>query len=393
MHGNTLTRQANRERILAAATRNIAEHGYAHATRQRLMDGSGLADGTFHHHFPTTDLVLAAICARHATALLEATGCVDPLGPEPPRDALLAACARILARIDASPDAHAVLMRDRACLPTPARAALDHLDAVAAFQLDRAWAAVRPDLDTPGRLAGLTGPLRTLLLHWPDWRAPGDDALAAADRCIAMVEAAADRAPPPRPPAAPAPAPPPLAPNPHAHWLSDEAAARHTIVGPPAPRPAPQDNDPSAPPFRPAAQDTPCPAAQDRTSDPAAQDETPFPATQDTPRPAAQDAPAATHPGFTLRDTLARRGLGHAAAAARLGLTRQRLHDLTRGARAITPATALRLEAVLGEHAETWMARQARHDLDAARRAVRQGQGPALDPPGAAPLDRHIRVS
>ncbi|MGI3775797.1 MAG: HigA family addiction module antitoxin, partial [Janthinobacterium lividum] len=110
------------------------------------------------------------------------------------------------------------------------------------------------------------------------------------------------------------------------------------------------------------------PAPQD-TSRPAAQDETPFPATQDTPRPAAQDAPAATHPGFTLRDTLARHGLGHAAAA-RLGLTRQRLHDLTRGARAITPTTALALEAVLGEHAETWMARQARHDLDAARRAA-----------------------
>ncbi|MGI4976013.1 MAG: HigA family addiction module antitoxin [Janthinobacterium lividum] len=351
MNKKTLMRRANRERILATATRNIAEHGFHHATRPSIMAGTGLATGTLQQQFATTILLLAAICERHATALLEATGCPDPDSPDTPRAGLVAAAARILACIDAHPCAHTILMRDRPCLPDPARAALDHLDQVAAFQLDRAWSAVRPDLDTAERLATLTAPLRTLLLHWPDWREPGPfgHPHAAADRAVAMVEATIDRPLPPLPPAPPAPALP--APNPHAHWLSDEAAARHTIVGPPAARPAPQDNAPSAPPIRPAPQDTPRPAAQDAGSAP-------------------QDAPAATHPGFTLRDTLARHGLGHAAAAARLGLTRQRLHDLTRGARAITPATALRLEAVLGEHAETWMARQARHDLDAARRAA-----------------------
>ncbi|MGI3776947.1 MAG: hypothetical protein ACRYGC_06585, partial [Janthinobacterium lividum] len=303
MHGNTRTRRANRERILATATRNIASHGYAHTTRNRLMAGSGLGNGSLHAHFPVNDLLLAAICERHATALLEATACPDACAADTPRAGLVAAAARILACIDARPDAHTILMRDRPCLPEPARAALAHLDEVAAFQLDRAWSAVRPDLDTAERLATLTRPLRTLLLHWPDWREPGPfgHPCAAADRAVAMVEAAIDRPLPPLPPAPPAPAV--AAPNPHAHWLSDEAAARHTIVGPPAPRPAPQDDDPSAPPARPARQDTPRPAAQD---------ETPFPATQDTPRPAAQDAPAATHPGFTLRDTLARHGLGHA---------------------------------------------------------------------------------
>ncbi len=344
MHGNTRTSRANRERILAAATRNIAEHGFTHTTRQRLMDGSGLADGTLHHHFATSTLLLAAICERHATALLEATGCVDPDDPAPPRTALLATATRILACIDANPHAHTVLMRDRPCLPAPARANLDHLDAVAALQIDCAWSAVRPDLATPDRLDALTRPLRTLLLRWPDWRVPGDlgHPGAAADHALAMVEATLDRPVPPRP--KPGPVPRPFH-NPHAHWMSDAAAARCTVMGP-LDSPAAQDSHPAAPPV--------CPAPQD------------------TPRPVPQDAPdpAPAHPGLTLRDSLARHGLTPGRAATRLGLTRQRLHDITHGTRAITPATALRLETLLGEHAETWMARQARHDLDAIRRAA-----------------------
>ena len=123
MHANTRTSHANRKRILAAATRNIAEHGFAHTTRPRLMDGTGFAASTLHAHFPCNTMLLAAICERHATALLEATGCVDPDDPAPPRAALLATAAtRILACIDANPDAHTVLMRDRPCLPAPDRA-------------------------------------------------------------------------------------------------------------------------------------------------------------------------------------------------------------------------------------------------------------------------------
>ncbi len=198
MHHNTVRRRENRERLLAAAARNIAEVGFAHITRERLMDGSGLAHNTFRAHFPRTDLLLAAICERHAHALLEATGCIDPDDPRPPRAALVATASRILACIDARPHAHTVLMRDLACLPPAQRAEIDHLGDVAAFQIDCAWSALRPDLASPERYAGLTRALRTLLLRWPDWREPGPPGHpdAAADRCVAMVEATVDRAPP-----------------------------------------------------------------------------------------------------------------------------------------------------------------------------------------------------
>lgn len=50
-----------------------------------------------------------------------------------------------------------------------------------------------------------------------------------------------------------------------------------------------------------------------------------------------------------------------------LAATRRRLHELTRGTRAITPAPRSASKYLLGEHAETWMARQARHDIYAER--------------------------
>ncbi len=349
MHHNTVRRRENRERLLAAAARNIAEVGFAHITRERLMDGSGLAHNTFRAHFPRTDLLLAAICERHAHALLEATGCIDPDDPRPPRAALVATASRILACIDARPHAHTVLMRDRACLPPAQRAGTDHLGDVAAFQIDCAWSALRPDLASPERYAGLTRALRTLLLRWPDWREPGPPGHpdAAADRCVAMVEATVDRAPPA---SAHAPWPPRPAPNPHAHWMSDEAAARCTVIGAP-PRHDPRDAGAENPPNRHDPRDAP---RHDSRDAPAG------------PEPAPPAAPA--HPGLALRDALAQRGLPPTLAAARLGISRQRLHQLTRGTRAITSDTALRLESLLGEHAETWMARQARHDLDTSRR-------------------------
>ena len=319
MHPNSLKFRANRERILAVATRNIAEHGFAHVTRRRVMEGTGLADGSMHPHFPHITHLLAAICERHARALLEATGCVDPVDPmPPPRAALVATAARILACIDASPHAHAVLMRDRPCLPPAPLASLDHLDEVAAFQVDCAWRALRPDLAAPERLAGLTRPLRTLLLRWPEWREPGPAGHpgAAAARAVAMVEATIDLA---LPASAHVPPPLPFGLNPHAHWLSDEAAARCTVLGAPE-RHAARDTAPPNPPIRHAPRDTSCHAPRDAES---------------APPPAHEPAPA--HPGLTLRDALDRHGLPPTLAAARLGISRQRLHQLTRGTRAITP--------------------------------------------------------
>ncbi len=253
MHANTLKARDNRARILATATRTIAEVGFAHATRERIMEGTGLATGSLEPHFATTHRLLAVICNTHARALMEATGSHDPTDPTPPRAALVATASRILACIDAHPHAHTVLMRDLACLPPAVRAEVDYLGQVAAFQIDCAWSALRPDLAIPERYAGLTRALRSLLLRWPDWREPGPAGHpdAAADRAVAMVEATIDRAPPA---SAHAPWPPRPAPNPHAHWLSDAAAARCTVLGAP-PRPAAQDTGPQNPPIRPAPQD------------------------------------------------------------------------------------------------------------------------------------------
>ena len=367
MHHNTLRRRENRERLLAAATRTIAERGYAHTTRPQAANDGGLAETSFRGHFPSMAVLLAAICERHARALADAAGCHDPNDPAPPRAALAAACARVLARIDARADAHTVLMRDAACLPPAARAGLDHTHAVATLQVELAWAAARPDL-APERCAALARTLRALLLRWPEWREPGalGHPAAAADRAVAMVEATIDRAPPPA-----APAPPPFAPNPPAHWMSDAAAARCTVVGPP-PRHDPRDTAPENGPIRHDPRDAPRHDPRD---------------SRDGPAPAPEPAPA--HPGLALRDALERAGLSPTRAAARLGISRQRLHQLTRGTRLVTADTALRLETLLGERAEAWMARQARHDLDTARRRAaadegKEGQGAALDPPGAS---------
>ncbi len=368
MHHNTRRRRENRERLLAAATRNIAEHGYTHTDRTRLMDGSGLAANSVRNHFPQAHVLLATLCERHARALADAAGCHDPDDPAPPRAALAAAAARVLARIDACADAHTILMRDAPCLPPAARAGLAHIHDVATLQVQLAWAATRPDL-APERTAALARTLRALLLRWPDWREPGalGHPRAAADRAVAMVEATIDRLPPPA-----APAPPPAAPNPHAHWMSDAAAARCTVVGPP-PRHDPRDTAPENGPIRHDPRDAPRHDPRDTPANPA---------------PAPEPAPA--HPGLALRDALERAGLTPTRAAAGLGISRQRLHQLTRGTRLVTADTALRLEALLGERAEAWMARQARHDLDTARRLRdasgdgREGQGAALDPPGAS---------
>jgi addiction module HigA family antidote len=336
MHSNSLKFRANREHILATATRNIAEVGFAHITLRGIMDDTGLSQRSMHPYFPTTTSLLAVVCERHANALIEATGYVEPDDPRPPRAVLVASAARVLACIHAYPHAHTVLMRDRACLPPALRANLDYLDEVAAFQVDCAWSALRPDLAAPERVAGLTKPLRTLLLHWPEWREPGPRGHpdAAAERAVAMVEATIDLA-------LPASTHTPLPLFPHPSLPAPDAPERHAAY----------DADLPDPPIRHAPHDAPCHAPSDA---------------QPTPEP----APAPAHPGLTLRDALDRHRLPPTLAAARLGIPRQRLHQLTRGTRAITPDTALRLEALLGEHAETWMARQARHDIEAARRAA-----------------------
>lgn len=70
------------------------------------------------------------------------------------------------------------------------------------------------------------------------------------------------------------------------------------------------------------------------------------------------------HPGEILReDVFPALGLTKPALAEALGVSRQTLHELFTLKRAVTPEMALRLEAVLGSTAETWLALQSTRDL------------------------------
>lgn len=74
------------------------------------------------------------------------------------------------------------------------------------------------------------------------------------------------------------------------------------------------------------------------------------------------------HPGVTLKDELDARGLSPAAAALKLRVPPQRLHEIVRGERAVTPDTALRLARFFGTSAEFWLNLQSHYDLATVRR-------------------------
>ena len=74
------------------------------------------------------------------------------------------------------------------------------------------------------------------------------------------------------------------------------------------------------------------------------------------------------HPGVTLKEELAARGMSPSAAALKLRVPPQRLHEIVRGERSITPDTALRLGRFFGMSAEFWMTLQTNYDLAMVRK-------------------------
>src|SRR5690242_15107478 len=75
-----------------------------------------------------------------------------------------------------------------------------------------------------------------------------------------------------------------------------------------------------------------------------------------------------THPGEILREEfLAPLGLSAHALAQALRVPPNRIGDILKGERAITPDTALRLGRYFGTTAEFWLNLQTMHDLTAAR--------------------------
>ena len=78
------------------------------------------------------------------------------------------------------------------------------------------------------------------------------------------------------------------------------------------------------------------------------------------------------HPSEILReDAFPALGVTKPILANALGVSRQTLHDIMTLKRGMTPDMAVRLEAVVGSTAETWLALQAAHDLWKARKGVR----------------------
>ncbi len=69
------------------------------------------------------------------------------------------------------------------------------------------------------------------------------------------------------------------------------------------------------------------------------------------------------HPGAVLKEELEARGLSANAFALRLRVPPQRIQDIVAERRAISPETALRLEASLGTPARLWLDMQAAYDL------------------------------
>ena len=80
-----------------------------------------------------------------------------------------------------------------------------------------------------------------------------------------------------------------------------------------------------------------------------------------------------THPGeMLLEEFLKPLGLSQADAARRMGISANRLNELTRGKRGVTAETALRLADLLRTSPEFWLNLQMTFDLWHALRAERR---------------------
>ena len=83
-----------------------------------------------------------------------------------------------------------------------------------------------------------------------------------------------------------------------------------------------------------------------------------------------------THPGEMLREEfLVPLGLSQAALARAIGVPYQRLNEVVREVRGVTPSTALRLARYFGTSAQLWMGLQSDYDLWHAQREETEALG------------------
>src|SRR5271156_3599536 len=87
----------------------------------------------------------------------------------------------------------------------------------------------------------------------------------------------------------------------------------------------------------------------------------------------------ATHPGqVLLQEFLEPLGLTQAELARALAIPLNRVNELVRGKRGVTPETALLLAGYFKNSAEFWMNLQTAHDLTRARQEIRKHAVAAL---------------
>ena len=106
-----------------------------------------------------------------------------------------------------------------------------------------------------------------------------------------------------------------------------------------------------------------------------------------------------THPGEVLRnDYLEPMGLTQRDLVEAIHVPYQRINELVRGKRGVTPSTALRLGRFLSTSAEYWLEVQARWDLyqveqdeESALEAIEQGEFPSES--GPFPTEAHVRYA
>jgi antitoxin HigA-1 len=80
----------------------------------------------------------------------------------------------------------------------------------------------------------------------------------------------------------------------------------------------------------------------------------------------------AVHPGELLKLEMDARGLSSLALSLKLRVPANRVSEIVKGRRGITPETALRLGRYLGTGAELWSRLQADYDLSVAERELGQ---------------------
>jgi addiction module HigA family antidote len=76
------------------------------------------------------------------------------------------------------------------------------------------------------------------------------------------------------------------------------------------------------------------------------------------------------HPGVTLREELAERGITQSAFARQINRPVQVINEIINGKKSVTAETAIALEKALGIRAELWLKMEASYQISKARAGV-----------------------